>query len=306
MQRNDNSISMLKCFRTFTGVYRNHRHLPNIMELIYVIDGSAKHILEGVENTITVGDYFVVDAGASHAYPEVPGGMLGMIVCRFNMDNLDMHTGSAKNFTELLTSRFPSEDITVDNTRIYHDEDGSVLKLFESILTECSSQHTAYADKITCLLTEIFIAILREYDTNNGTSMSRAVKYAADYTNTHFSDNISLLELSRQLYVSHSWLSQNFKKEVGVSFNAYLQNRRISAACNLLAHSESSVEQISETVGYSDTKYFREVFKRIVGCTPREFRSRMNRSRMCKYSKVCLAENRYDTCDLRRFCIHYL
>lgn len=304
-QRNDDSLSALKCFRTRTGVYRDHKHLPNILELIYVTDGRARHVLEGKEDIIKEGDYFVVDAAASHAFPKVFSGTIGMIVCRFNLEYVDSYQGKAKDFSEILSTRFPSASVKTDNSKIYHDADGTVLKLFEGILSESSALFTAYAEKITCLLTEIFIAILRNYDTQNS-SMSRAVKYVVDYTNVHFSSDVSLLELSKELYVSHSSLSQNFKKEVGVSFNAYLQRRRILQSCSLLAHTESPVEQIAEIVGYSDTKYFREVFKKIMDCTPREFRSNVRRSKTCGNVHSCLSDRIYNDCELRKFCIYHL
>lgn len=65
-----------------------------------------------------------------------------------------------------------------------------------------------------------------------------------------------------------------FKKETGNAPLAYVNQARIRAACELLSASDKTVTQIAGLVGYEDSNYFARQFRRIAGCSPREFRDK--------------------------------
>lgn len=67
-------------------------------------------------------------------------------------------------------------------------------------------------------------------------------------------------------------LKRRFKAATGVTLIDYLQNLRIEQSKQLLESSAMPVEEISEQAGYSDTSFFRRLFKRRVGLTPVAYR----------------------------------
>jgi len=67
-------------------------------------------------------------------------------------------------------------------------------------------------------------------------------------------------------------LKRRFKAATGVSLIDYLQNLRVEQGKQLLESSAMPVEEISDQVGYSDTSFFRRLFKRRVGLTPLAYR----------------------------------
>ena len=67
-------------------------------------------------------------------------------------------------------------------------------------------------------------------------------------------------------------LKRRFKAATGVTLIDYLQNLRIEQSKQLLESSAMPVEEISEQAGYSDTSFFRRLFKRRVGLTPLAYR----------------------------------
>ena len=87
-----------------------------------------------------------------------------------------------------------------------------------------------------------------------------------------FTENISLSHLGRELNFSLPYLSRLFHREVGLSFQQYLQKIRIAHSCRLLAETRLSITQIAQEVGYSDTKHFGKLFRKTVHMSPREFR----------------------------------
>ncbi len=91
-------------------------------------------------------------------------------------------------------------------------------------------------------------------------------------TSFHKSD-ISVAYLASYVNVSPSYLSSIFNREVEMSVSQYLTELRISKAKQLLEETNMLISDISLSVGYCNKRYFTDVFKKKVGCTPKDYRS---------------------------------
>jgi transcriptional regulator GlxA family with amidase domain len=100
------------------------------------------------------------------------------------------------------------------------------------------------------------------------------VKRAIGYLDSHATAPITMPALSRKLCVSERTLARKFQSQLGMSPLAYLQSRRVAQAKQLLERSSLALDQIVERCGYADAASFRKLFTRLVGMTPREYRSR--------------------------------
>ncbi len=85
-------------------------------------------------------------------------------------------------------------------------------------------------------------------------------------------DQLSLFEISRQIGVSSSHLSKIFSQETGQTMTEYLTLTRISKAKELLKTTRSKTFEIAYQVGYNDQHYFSNLFKKVTGLTPTEYR----------------------------------
>lgn len=74
-------------------------------------------------------------------------------------------------------------------------------------------------------------------------------------------------------YLNRSYLSTLFRQTTGIKFVDYLNSVRIEKAKELLVNSDRKMYQIAKAVGYDNTKYFFRIFKKIVGCSPEQYRS---------------------------------
>lgn len=99
------------------------------------------------------------------------------------------------------------------------------------------------------------------------------VRDAAAFIEARYDKMISLDQLADSLAVSKYHLLRTFTAAVGASPNDYLNRIRIEQAMRLLRHTDLSVEQIAERVGYSGGSYFIKVFRKMTGLTPGSFRS---------------------------------
>ena len=67
-------------------------------------------------------------------------------------------------------------------------------------------------------------------------------------------------------------LKSSFKKAYGCTITEYIQQRRMSQAEYLLTSTDLSIGQIAQTVGYSTSSRFAELFRMSTGLLPGEFR----------------------------------
>lgn len=76
------------------------------------------------------------------------------------------------------------------------------------------------------------------------------------------------------MYVNRNpnYLSHEFKKQTGITFTEYLNNKRIEEAKRLLRSTSDMTYEIAEKVGYYNYRYFSQMFKKVVGLTPTQYR----------------------------------
>ncbi len=85
-------------------------------------------------------------------------------------------------------------------------------------------------------------------------------------------DQLSLFDISRQIAVSSSHLSKIFSQETGQTMTDYLTLVRINKAKELLKLTRCKTFEIAFQVGYKDPHYFSNLFKKVTGLTPTEYR----------------------------------
>ncbi|MCY9656788.1 helix-turn-helix domain-containing protein [Paenibacillus chondroitinus] len=84
--------------------------------------------------------------------------------------------------------------------------------------------------------------------------------------------NMSLDYLSSTFNISSKYVSKLFKEETGQKFVDFLIDIRIQAAQRLLAESQAPMQEVAEQIGYTSAISFSRVFKKVMGCSPSEYR----------------------------------
>ena len=105
----------------------------------------------------------------------------------------------------------------------------------------------------------------------------RLIEQAKDFIAGHYADgalNVDLL--CSHLHLSPTYFSTLFKREVGMSFTAYVTEVRMEQAAHLLRDTDEKTYRIAERTGYPDPNYFSYVFKRHFGLSPSKFRAGQN------------------------------
>ena len=95
---------------------------------------------------------------------------------------------------------------------------------------------------------------------------------AKEYINQKFSKEISLEEVAKYVDISSYYFSKLFKEEEGMNFIDYVTELRIGKAKQMLTEGNVSIKEVCIEAGYTDPNYFSRIFKKVVGCTPTEYR----------------------------------
>ncbi|HBF39155.1 MAG TPA: hypothetical protein DDW50_17780 [Firmicutes bacterium] len=128
-----------------------------------------------------------------------------------------------------------------------------------------------YSDLLSAF-DKILADLEQSLDNHIQTKSNLIITQVLKYIHQNFDQNISLETVAKYFYIDKSYLCKLFKKNTTENFNDYLMKLRINRAKKLLKNPEYNVGIISGKVGYTDYSYFGQVFKKMVGMTPSEYR----------------------------------
>ncbi len=104
------------------------------------------------------------------------------------------------------------------------------------------------------------------------------VKRAIEYINSHLNQSVTVRDAAAAVHLSPSRFAHVFAEQTGVSFHRFLINARIQRAKNLLEYSSLSINRITVLTGFCNQNYFANVFKKITGLAPTQYRKKKQTS----------------------------
>ncbi|MGG1516657.1 helix-turn-helix domain-containing protein [Paenibacillus oryzisoli] len=139
---------------------------------------------------------------------------------------------------------------------------GTLLSSFETVEELTSRLYDILADASSQ------IALLREQRSVNG-----VIQQAKAYIELHYANpDLSLVQLGDLYRLTPTYLSRMFKEEVGEKLVDYVAKVRMEAAKHLLLTTNDPIQDIALHVGYVHAFSFIRIFKKLVGCTPGDYR----------------------------------
>lgn len=126
-------------------------------------------------------------------------------------------------------------------------------------------------DPVSCLFQYVH-ALMKLYHRQTHSISLSHVQKAQSYIELHPELDLSLQQVAKIIHIHPNHLSEIFKKEIGITFSDYLTKHRLKRAEQLLSTTKMRVSEVATHVGYTDVKYFSQLFKKDTGITPREYR----------------------------------
>jgi len=100
-----------------------------------------------------------------------------------------------------------------------------------------------------------------------------------DHIHKHYGEELDLGELAARAHVSQSQLERRFHQLLGTSPNEYVLRVRVNAGRELLETTDRTIADIALAVGFYDHSHFTRTFKRIMSCSPKQYREQHRQTR---------------------------
>lgn len=142
-----------------------------------------------------------------------------------------------------------------------------------------------YTDRATAVLASKYFAVDIDRDSQAVFAMfmgqknhgDESIKKAQEYIEQHTQEKISIDDLADVTAIGRRSFERRFKLATNNSVLEYILRVKIEAAKRQFENSRKNINEVMYDVGYTDTKAFRAMFKKLTGLTPVEYRNKYNK-----------------------------
>jgi AraC family transcriptional regulator of arabinose operon len=233
--------------------------------LFFCVDGSGWYQIGKQRVEVGANEFFILPQNQEHSYGSSPDDPWSIYWVHFGGDAL-----SAFNEVQEVQKHFKPE--LVRNT-------GEIIPVFQKIYKTLelgySIDNLLFANMCLSQFLTLFIYNKRHFASASADRLD-CVDSAIHYMQEHINDNISLISLSKTYNYSVSRFSNLFKQKTGYAPIDYFLQMKMQKACQLLDFSDRSIKDIAFSMGFEDQYYFSKRFRKIIGVSPRKYRTNRN------------------------------
>lgn len=147
-----------------------------------------------------------------------------------------------------------------------------------------------YVDRETAILASKYFAVDIDRESQTAFAMFKgqknhgdeAVKQAQELIEQNVGEKLSVDALADHVALGRRSFERRFKQATNNSVLEYIQRIKIEAAKRHFENSRKNITEVMYETGYTDTKAFREMFKKITGLTPVAYRNKYNKMAMVR------------------------
>lgn len=265
IMENDRKLIQLH-FITNAEVSTHYHQNP---EVFYVLTGELKVQIDETTFLMKQGDIILINANKRHTM----NGNEELLGARFE---IDFHL--LAEYMESMQLLFWCNSVA-DKNAAYAD----LREVFDHILSRYFEKDEKSALDLQALyfqaahiLTSNFLVKADDTRLNMDDSQDRQrVRRIQNYIQANYQSQISLNNLSDQLYLSNAYLSKYVKKHLGLTFMEYLNNVRLFHAVDELLYTKKNMTHIALDNGFPTSAAFTKAFRDIYGEAPSEYRRKM-------------------------------
>lgn len=261
----DKHPNTIYCNRQKFMSKNSHRHAYYEIELI--VNGSGTHIINGNAYEERTGDIFIMRLTDFHEF---------------------VHTKETENWVIEIPTSYVSGDIANMMMQVNGDivtnltnGDFEKAKSIYCMIEEVKDKKEKFYDLLKQHLTlSLILFILDRTDKNISKSASNDERLYAiiEYINANIAQpELSINSIAAKFYISRSYLSAFFKKNMGITLSAYLRKIRLSNAAMQLASTNKKVMDISVDSGFNSLTTFLREFKKEYGISPSDMRQKTDK-----------------------------
>ncbi|WEG13543.1 AraC family transcriptional regulator [Pullulanibacillus sp. KACC 23026] len=132
-------------------------------------------------------------------------------------------------------------------------------------------EDTYQPENVDALFKEGMLTFIDQVNHTREQHYSKPIAKCLNFIYKHVYQPITLKDLVKQVNLHPSYLSELFKKEVGITIRDYVHQAKIEEAISLISFSDYTLTEISNLLNFTDQSHFTRVFKKITGTTPKQY-----------------------------------
>ena len=263
--------------RTHTRFVHFPVHMHNFVEVVYMCQGSTRHVINGNDVVLNEGELlFISQSAKQEIYParESDVAVNFIILPEFFDYGLTMMEAENNQLRSFVIDCLTGGK---EDTGYLHFKVADVLpvqNLVENLIWTIIRKEPNKRSIQQATMGLLFLQLMNQIDRMETAEADKQQKLIMDvlsYIEEHYKDG-ELDDLAKQLHYDMRWLSREIKRRTGQTYTELVQNKRLNQAAYLLTTTNMNVLDIGLAVGYDNTSYFHRIFQKQFGMTPRKYR----------------------------------
>ncbi|MEK3794435.1 helix-turn-helix domain-containing protein [Paenibacillus sp. FSL R7-0204] len=242
---------------------------------LYLADGQMEVWEEETEYLIRKGEFLFLKSGLHHwGEPRTPAGTSWYWIHFFCNSEGEAEQNSNPLKGKPLLEEFRKCITLPKHGRISHPE--KLEKQLKAAVQLYNTTDPLRTITLSLQTMELFITLFRQSLHQSPLSKSdRTVSRIIEFLEQKDSYTLNSQELSASLEMNYSYLCEVFKHKTGSTIQMYNAQFFMDKAAGMMRNTNLNVSEISERLGFNSPFYFSRVFRKVKGCSPSEYMSRI-------------------------------
>lgn len=252
-------------------------HWHDELEVLAVESGTARAAAGGMEVLLKQGEGCFINAGVLHGvWPA------GRETCRLR--SVVFHPRLVGGSVDSILWQKYLEPLLTDPGRPLvsfcgadgweNEAAGAVIRAWQAFVDEEPGYEFAFREELSRL-----IFLLSGHCPAQGKKPSEKtlrdggrIKTMLQYIQQHCGEELTLAKIAQSAGISQNECLRCFHSTIGATPIQYLREVRVQRAAGLLLSTNQTIAEIGAACGFGEMSYFAKTFRRIKGCTPKDFR----------------------------------
>lgn len=248
-----------------TWFFPLHRHEMN-MELLFIAEGQCSYTINGKRYRAGAGDVVLFHPNVWHEERSDPSGP-------FQFYYVGFHSLQFRGLPEFRLYASEGEEAPLFSAAHRYDR---IHYLFRELCEEGGAGWPEPLSGVDIALERLLLEVRRTMvhpsSHSSRPSAQGLVNKVRRIIEERYREPLTIRQLAEEVYISGSYLSHIFQRQVGQSPVQYVIRQRMNSAKRCLATTDLSIAAIAQEIGYESATAFQCLFKKAVGVTPGQYR----------------------------------